>query len=241
MTNLHEVHDERFPSVTRGDYLTFLYTKDSARGFETQLYESKWWDYRFMSPIEATLAYIDAFGVEARKIYAREFDEEKARHVRVATGEDMLHRLEKDAPRAKERFASYWRGRACADAIGMPYSDYISSMMDFRMRLWKRRHIPLPNQLYGQREIEKTIERWTDVQQSRIRYAEHHAYMPENWCGAPAQVAYVDHLIERARERGDMADFILRDMVLNDRIPPQALRERLGEREYAMVVESRSH
>lgn len=259
------------PNFSMGDYLTFKFVPEQSRQFDRQLYESKWFDYRFMSPIEATAEFIAAYERVGRRIYARDIDYERAEHIKFMSAEEYLNilddqaglmseakgvaqvkKVEKSIDRAKKNFAGHWRARSVADAIGMPYDAFIDSMMSYRMAwegsvVWRKSNgdakprkptIAQPTQLYNESDVNKTIERWAEMQVSRIWYAEHHAYMPENWRAAPAQIDYTSYLLERAR--GAHFDKTVIGMLNNDKIAPQGVRHVLGDVEYQRLI-SLSH
>lgn len=234
--------------LTLGDYLTFTFTTDKARKFERQLYDSKWWDYRFMTPIEATMEFIEAYCRVAPVVYAREIDFERGKEIRPTRSEAYAVRLQdlgkekaKDAERLKKNFSGHWRARSVSDAIGMRYDDYIEIAMGFRMRNWKVVGLPPPTHLYGEIDVNKTIERWAELQTSRIYFADHYAYMPENWRGTPAQLAYTEYLVERARARSVSSDRTLFDMIEDGKISPTGLKQVIGADEYERIVRTQSH
>ena len=238
--DLRAVHDERYPDVSTGDALTYKFVAQDLRAYDRMLYDSKWFDYRFMTPIEATCAFIDAFGVVGKRIYSRELDMERAAHITYPTRHNVLRKLLGEKPVDKHRFSAFWKARACADATGMPYEIYIESVITTRMRAWSHTNLPLPSQLTHQIDVEKALKRWEELQASRMHYAEHFAYMPENYRGTAEQASYTSFLVEQARKRSQ-PDLVIRQMIENDKIAIPALRAEIGEAEYLRIVETRSH
>lgn len=207
---------EDYPDLCLGDLITHL-VPDKLKAFDRELYQTKWWDYRFSTPFEATVAYIDTFGQEARKVYSRDIDSERAQHIHVVTGQKVVEGFMRNEGKAKEAFSGFWRGRQVADALGMPYETYIYEAISQRMRRWQRAYLPKPSQIYQESDVERVSTRWNELTASRIHYAEHHAYLAQNYQGAPIQKAYCDYLVDRAGKTGDMI-MTLVDMVEADRI-----------------------
>lgn len=216
---------DQFPLLSFEDVLAGNVIKNERLAVEPELFKTKWWDYRFMSPFEATFEYIDAFGNQARKIYAREFDYERAQHIRVATGPTTKKGLLEDNPKARKSFAGFWRGRQVADAVGAPYDVFIYQAMTSRMRAWKRTHLPNADQLYGERDVEFVARQWEDIKASRVFYAEHHAYLAQNYIGAPIQQEYCQYLLDRSRTTGDRVNTLV-DMIESDRLPIEFIQRK---------------
>jgi glutathione S-transferase len=204
------------PDLDVGDLITHL-IPNKLTVHDRQLYQTKWWDYRFMSPFEATFEFIDTFGQEARKIYSRDIDTERARYIAVVSGSKLVRAFLENDTRAKKSMSGFWRGRQVADALGMPYSVYIYEALSQRMRSWKRPYLPNEDQIYRGQDVERVAARWNEIAASRIFYSDHHAYMAQNYKGAPLQKDYYGHLVNRAEKTGDKI-MTLVDMVEADRL-----------------------
>ena len=243
--DLRTPHDEQFPELSKGDFITHKFIRTDLRAHDLGLYQSKWFDYRFMTPIEATLVFIDAMGKASQRIYAADIDMEKAQHIRWPTGANVLERLlnerlpEKESKAAKARFSGFWRARACADATGMPYTVYVESVIRTRMRAWARAEIPTATQLYNRIDVEKAMARWDELQRSSIHYSDHYAYLPANYRGTAPQVDYTRYLIGEARKR-QLSDVLLRQMIEDDKLSPAGLQAEVGAAEFKRIVETRT-
>lgn len=210
---LSELH----PDLRLEDLIVNTFVPTKLQPFDKELFKTKWWDYRFASPFEATMKYVEDFAVEARKIYSRDIDRERAEHIYIVSPEAIIQRLLTNDKKAKISFSGFWRGRQVADAIGMPYGTFIYESMSQRMRRWQRAYLPSSTQLYQDGSVEFVSARWDELNASRIHYAEHHAYMAQNYQAAPIQVEYYDHLLARSQRTGDQI-MTLVDMVQADRI-----------------------
>ena len=206
-----------FPDLSIGEFMTHAVVTNKNKLHDKTLFDSKWWDYRFDSPFDATMKYIDIFGVEARKIYARDIDKETSEHIRVVTSESVMKGLLENRQTSKAAFAGFWRGRQVADALGMPYSVFIGEALSQRMRNWQRSYLPHGSQIYKDSDVKKVLARWEEIKSSRIHYSDHFGYMPENYVGAQIQIDYSDYLYERAHLTSDWLQTLV-DMVEADRM-----------------------
>lgn len=208
---------ELHPDLRLEDLIVNSFVPTKLQSFDKELFKSKWWDYRFSSPFEATMSYIGSFSVQARKIYARDIDSERAEHIYIVSPDAIVQRLIANDKKAKIAFSGFWRGRQVADAIGMPYDTFIYEALSQRMRRWQRAYLPSSTQIYQDGMVELVAARWEELNQSRIHYAEHHAYLAQNYQAAPLQTEYYDHLLSRSKRTGDQV-MTLVDMVQADRL-----------------------
>lgn len=213
---------EECPDLTIGDFITHSFAPGKFTPMDKELFATKWWDYRFDTPYQATINYIDTFGAEARKVYSRDIDSERAAHIHVVSGEKIVAGLMRNEEKAKRAFAGFWRGRQVADAIGMPYAVYIYEALSQRMRRWQRTYLPSAQQIYQEGDVERVAARWDDLKASRIYYSDHHAYIAQNYQAAPIQKAYFDYLVDRSASTGDKIGTLV-DMVEADRLPLEYL------------------
>lgn len=168
---------------------------------EKELLDTKWFDYRFMTPFQATMKYVDAFVTIGRMIYRREIDLERSQHIAIMSSATVMRKLKEGAAdtQLKSALTGYWRGRQVADALGMQYEDYIHHAMSNRMRMWQRTYLPQPRQLYDSEIVEKVQAAWIEMKEASFYYADHHAYLLENYTGLPCQNNYHEFLFEQAR------------------------------------------
>lgn len=166
---------------------------------EKELFGTKWFDYRFMTPFEATMKYVDDFVAVGRMIYRREFDLERSQHIHIMSSMMLRRKLSTGLDvKTKAALTGYWRGRQVADALCMPYFEYINLALTYRMRMWQRTYLPKPSQLYGEEIVEKIQARWEEQMQSSFYYSDHHAYLGQNYVGLPAQNDYHEFLFKQA-------------------------------------------
>ncbi|MBB2684371.1 UNVERIFIED_ORG: hypothetical protein GGD47_001948 [Rhizobium etli] len=117
---------------------TILHPKDWQD--ESQLMMTRWFDYRFMSPIEATMAFGRYYTAGVR------------RYVRTHINRDLsdtVSGIKSGLPTARAAwFTALWRARARTDAIFVPYDLLIDFSFDFSSRR-KRYWTMLPHQLHA--------------------------------------------------------------------------------------------
>lgn len=211
-----ELEAERCPTF-ENDFIISNFISTKFQGFDREGWNSKWFDYRHMTLLQATCAYMEAYGDVYRRIYAREFDRDRAEHVKPMNIDLILGALRpggqqdpKKITKAKKQLIGCWRGRQIADMIGCPYDVYLDLAFTYRMRRWQQNNMPQPTHLYDGRDVEKIVDRWEELQASRLYLAEHSAYLVENYQDLPQQNAYHEWLFKQAKLRTNPAEFIAR-------------------------------
>lgn len=189
--------------------------------FDQDLFTTKWFDYRRMSSVQATFAYIKDYARVYREIYARDIDYERAKHLKILTGTELHASLGNGDTKAKRRLTGFWRGRQVADALGMPYDLYIEHAITFRMRKWQRAHMPQPQHLYHEFDVEKIQELWEELQAGRLFLPEDPAYLVQNYQNISYQNDFHEWLFKQAKLRGNeawlLAEFIQKDLMPIDK------------------------
>lgn len=223
------------------DYIVSNFISKEFQEFDRAGWSSKWFDYRHMTTLQATHAYIEAYGGIYRRIYAREFDRERAEHIRPINFDLVLAALrpnaqadEKKVKKAKMQLVGCWRGRQVADAIGCPYDVYIDLAFTYRMRRWKQNQMPQPQHLYHEYDVEKIVARWEELQASRLYLAEHSAYLVENYQDLPQQNAYHEWLFKQAELRSNPHEFVAR-FIEEHRLPIDKARSRYDGHAWSMI------
>lgn len=204
---------------------------------EKELFSTKWFDYRFMTPFAATMRYVDEFVTVGRRIYRREIDLERSQHIYIPSSLMIRRKLAEGLDtKTKSALTGYWRGRQVADALGMPYADYIETALSYRMRVWQRTYLPRTTQLYDGALVEKVQERWSELLEASFYYAEHHAYMGENYVGLPAQNDYHEFLIQQAERTTDKWRHIAR-FIKEGALPLAKIEARMQQNDIERVYE----
>lgn len=219
------------------DELTLKLVPDrNVRDLELDLFTAKWFDYRHLTPLQATKLYIEIYGEIYRRKYAQHFDELTAEAISTDTFDKLMVDLDnpKKATKTRVKFSSYWRGRQFADAIGIPYEVYIDLAIEYRLRYWKQRYLPKPGHLYGDMVLEKVQARWEEIQPNRLYLAEHPMYLAQNYAGLPHQDAYHEWVFYQSEIRQDRYRFLAR-MIRQHVLPEEKVSGRLSENEMKAV------
>jgi hypothetical protein len=161
---------------------------------ERELHDLKWFDYRFMSPREATLKFREEFQTVYRQKYARNIDTEEApRKFGVRRGDPESHKAE---------FTSLWRARQSADLVGAPYDIFLNAAFDILLRGHFER-MPAPNQFYRKHAEKIAIavrDHWDELCGTRFMYATLPQYQEASFFGLPAQIAHRVWVIEQIKK-----------------------------------------
>lgn len=197
---------------------------------EMDLFQSKWFDYRFMTPLQATRVYIQKYDDVFRHHYAKTIDSEAAKHVRTVSIEGIFDGLK--APessthkKAKTQFTACWFGRQLADAMGMPYDTFINLAFEVRLKYWNRAYLPQPQHLYSEMVEERAGARWKELQEGRLYTSDHPAYIGENYQNLPVQNDYHEWLISQALTRANSGEMLGR-FINQNILPAEKVKSRV--------------
>jgi hypothetical protein len=171
---------------------------------ERDLYTTKWFDYRFLSPTEATnlfkLEYTKAFKIAWSQYQDRNEAEFKSGLFKMP---NFRKPSRKDTTNLKREYTSIWRARQSADVLGVPYDFLIRETIEALMASGRCQTLPRPNQIAGALSDEairsRVKQQWRDWAAlnfssmiSRLPQYMDHAYR-----GLHAQDAHRDWVVER--------------------------------------------
>src|SRR5690242_19007626 len=80
---------------------------------ERDLHHTKWFDFRFMSPVDATRQFAQHYEEQFKAAWRRNFDLEDAAKKRPLPSGDLLN--------TQNEWNAMWRARQAADVLGIPY------------------------------------------------------------------------------------------------------------------------
>lgn len=234
------------------DLHALKYIRPKYYKWDLELFTVKWFDYRFMTPLQATVAYAKDYETVYRRVYAENVNYDVAERLKFSSIENISEKMaiptlserngkitstqikqEKLRLKAREDFSAFWRGRQIADALGMPYNIYIDAVMTKRLRNWNNKFLPRPIHLYRDVEVEYAQEKWEEIQASRLFLAEHSAYRNENYQNLPTQNDYHEWLFKQAELRSSPARFLAR-FVSEGRLPEAKARQRITGNDFQM-------
>lgn len=172
---------------------------------EKALYDSKWWDYRTMTPQTATLAfakaYGEAFGLHGDTLLG-------SRYINCFKG------WQSTRPQDWKHYRTMVRLRQFADRWGMKYRDFWDWAFYAWMELGFTAFYPnaflnarLQNHILGQKEAR---------QDPFLRFAESAFFASAHYCGHWLQDDYNLHLTRAAMKRAGV--HLVRDLVSDEHI-----------------------
>lgn len=176
----------------RYDMLTVEHIPAKYWQSESSLYESKWWDYRPMHPMQATYHFVAAYKDAYKRAYARRHDSEYAKWLKVFAKDDFLEG-------ASSTRTALWLARQKADEIGCPYSYFCSKAMHYAERRdWAM--LPRPQAMYSIKPmfdsdltIAQYVERqWQEKCRTEFVYATGEFYRAD---------AFVNNIHQRQHQR----------------------------------------
>ncbi len=107
---------------------------------ERLLQETKWFDYRFISPVEATEIFANEYKLMYKKFWAVNFDFDESKRRRGLPLGSILE---------DPKYATaIWRARQLADEICMPYDIFLRAAFQLWLDNGPQR-LPQPNHLYS--------------------------------------------------------------------------------------------
>jgi hypothetical protein len=220
---------------------------------EPQLYRGKWFDYRYLNPVQATYLYAHEFVRFYRLTYSKNFSSERGPYVTPLKLETLFEIPEgatSEQIRAKKQLVSgIWRGRMFADAMGMPYPEYLEFAFHWTMRYWKQRNPPRPQQLYSDLVTDRAAISWDERQNANLFFSRLPQYQNTAYeklrqtlagSGFEGQTHHQnDHhewLFRQIDRRHDNPELIARLIWEQGVLPPEKVKSRLGDEVYARVL-----
>ena len=178
---------------------------------EAYLLLTKWPAYRFMSPLDATLAFSVAYADAYKDAVRVNFDRDRALETKP------IAKLNVKTPNSG--FTQMWIARQHADSLGVPYPWYLEFCLDFATRR-TRHYLPRPNQLRPSSKTEvawpsEFETKWTEGRALEFNRMEAMAiYCVDYDLGLPAQVDFRDLLLDVGRSAlGNFSTFVARRVV----------------------------
>lgn len=160
---------------------------------ERELINTKWYAYRFMSPLEATLEFGKAYQ-SALKHYIQ---------VNIDFGlSETVNGIDLSIPTKPNRvFTQLWLARQEADRRGIPYDAYLEFCFDFAGAR-QRKMAPMPNQLGPNKATSEAWEtKFAQFLENRLEHIIRTAKLPDQYRfeafrGLPAQVALRNFILK---------------------------------------------
>lgn len=209
---------------------------------ESELFGSKWWDYRIMHPMQATYYFVDAYKRAYKVAYGRRQDTEASQWLKVFAKDDFLEG-------AASTRTALWLARQQADEIGCPYNFFCSRAMHYAERRdWAM--LPRPQAMYSNKPmyqsdmtIAQVVEReWETKCKTELTYSTADFYLTDNFVNNVHQRQHQRMLIERISNNPSkvmmIANLVYEQQILLEAVVKEALPDGsdLLERAKAYIV-----
>lgn len=162
-------------------------------GIEAKLFETKWFDYFDLHPVQATHLFAHLY-VEALQAQLRiRLDYRRAGSISPIKEEDIFDTR-------PSLYKALWKARQAADSIGVPYDFYCHRAMELgEAEDWL--YLPLPNQLFSDRLKSFVQDAWNDALTARVILPKHAFFQTSNYVGNPTQVRLQRFLVDLIKRR----------------------------------------
>lgn len=168
---------------------------------EAELNGTKFWDYRFMHPTQATQLYAQHYAAALKRAVSRRTDLWMGLNMK-GLKKSCIFELD------QRSITGFWKGRQMADRIGCPYDFYCEHAMLFADKA-RMHFLPSSSQMYTRTVpehlqglpslVEYVVERWVARIAHSTFYATHEAYKADNFCEGPEQIDYLNFLFSKIK------------------------------------------
>ena len=198
------------------EYRTITNFKEPVRKFEADLYNTKWFDYVRLHPLQATYYFAECY----RHLYTR--------YSKQYFGEEKVGVKQLDFLQSREKTA-FWSARISADKIGVPYLWFISKAFEHQLEsgAFKNR-LPRPCHLVTPDDLPIFAEMWKRERSGNVlSMSADPFFCAKRWQGTPEQTRYEDFLVQQVKHRSTKR-FVLATLVYEK----QALRIERAMKEF---------
>lgn len=205
-------------SILRDALATAKSIPAETAALEAQLSRTKWFDYRFMSPWEATSLFASA--------YQQVFKEKWSLNWSTVDAPKKIAIRRNSWSSSPRETISVWKARQVADALGAPYDWFCREALEALLRDgWTRQ--PRPNQLYSEKTLPRIVDRvstsWSEwCREGPLQFSKLPQYRVESYVGLPVQDDHFRWLVEQLRYRHGRPGAI-GQLCLMDRVLPEQL------------------
>lgn len=162
---------------------------------ERVLSQSKWFDYRYLSPVQATLLFVEEYQQVFRLKWKASFNAADAEKKRGVAAGGLFH--------SRKEFSEFWSARAHADYLGVDYQLYISTAMETALRRAKQKRLLRAGQMRRADCVRAVEARWDEELAGGRWLSEAPHYRAENDCALPDQIAHHEHVVRTIGKRSN--------------------------------------
>lgn len=184
---------------------------------ERELSTLKWIDYRFMSPLDATLLFASEYE-KAFKLAVREHVD--AREAERSAGVNHIAMKSRSS-----EMTQMWVARQKADSVGLPYNLYLRFCFEFATRRTRRR-LPRPSQLFWSARTEIAWKARFDefisdlIRGGALRPADLPQYRIEAYCGLHSQNDFRELVVDLTKGANRLLDIAVENYSIRTRLVP---------------------
>ncbi|TXN40548.1 hypothetical protein FV232_16270 [Methylobacterium sp. WL30] len=153
----------------------------------------KWFDYRFLSPVQATNLFVEEYILVYRQKWGENFDTVAASKKRATAAGGLFH--------SRKEFSEFWNARAHADLLGVTYRLYIWTAMETALRRAKQQRLLRAGQMRRADCVVAIEKRSEEELTGACWFSEFPHYRMENDHALPDQTAHQEHIARAARMR----------------------------------------
>lgn len=200
------------------DALTSQFVRQDLLKDESELYESKWWDYKPLHVLESTYLFSESYKSAIKQAIKRRKCVYRGNNYIGLKHPDFLSC-------SATTITGMWKARKTADKYGIPYDIYCNqSMLYAESRDYK--YLPSPSQLYSNKPknnggismLQQIIKHWEKIKIDRLFHARSDFYSVN--CGElnKYQLLHQRFLIEAIRNKASVRHFMVAELVYEKRL-----------------------
>lgn len=173
-------------------------------GKEASLFDTKWFDYRFLHPARATALFAHFY----RQAYKDEM-RTRADMKRAPYMEPIPFIIDGIFKVSQRNLSGLWKTRQVADGLGIPYDRYCSYLMrETERRGWQ--WLPKPSQMYAEELVAIAVSKWLEDTAIRLFLPTDKFYLAENYEEHPYQIDFHKYLFALTEARLNRDYFVAR-------------------------------
>lgn len=197
---------------------------------ESQLMQTKWFDYRLMHPMHATYYFIKLYHEAYRDFCRRSMNHEAAAYVRCIKEPDFLDCREK---------LSFWRLRQAIDALGMRYDFFLRFAMKWIHRMIGAGKVypPRPSMLSKNADLlGAAMLAWDELCCASLQFASSPYFRVSNYVQCQCQKAHQTFVIGQIKRRRIPHYSLHAALYLYDIVSIEAAIENFGEQTVSRAI-----
>lgn len=196
---------------------------------EGMLYRSKFWDYKMLHPIQATLLFAEHYKDALKMAISKQHDYYAGRNYKGLKRDNLLEC-------GARVITGMHKARQVSDEYGIPYNFWCYRAMDYAMTV-KLPHLPQPNMLYSRNPkgfekismVDSIVRDWASVQRDQVFLSRESFYTIDNYCSNRYQLEHQRYLINRIRASNAKPAMIAKYALEERLIFPELIQKEFGQ------------